>query len=380
MILADLQRGVRPRNMLAVGEFGTGKTATVRSLCQPEPAGILPPGVLVSYVNCSEENTQNRVIRTVLRTLGVEVKTGFPSDYYLQLLKEKLARVLSLVFILDEVDKLVEHKDSGYEELFYTISRSLNNVVTILLTNRISLEATLLSGLDSRVRDTFRFERIEFGDYDAAELNSILTDRCRIGMRSGTYDVGFVAIIARKAYQAGLRARGLIDLARMAGEIADSHGSERITEDHVREGFQIQLHERELDIIKRLPPPQRALLGYVLLNSPTSTAAQKWLSSQADQYGIGQSSSAYHRILKELETIGVVIKKKRGLGRGRGADMILTVTPELASIVRASLEKTTTPHPTSVSVNQIIDAQSKNPKHTPFTQTRLESVTDSEIG
>ncbi|MGA3405002.1 MAG: AAA family ATPase [Candidatus Bathyarchaeia archaeon] len=129
-ILADLERGVRPRNMLCVGDFGSGKTAVVRSICRN-----LPVGVISSYVNCSEQNTENRVIRSVLRDLGVSVKLGFPSDHYLQLFKDSVARTSSLILVLDEVDKLVERKNSDYEELFYTLSRSVSNVVVVLLTN-----------------------------------------------------------------------------------------------------------------------------------------------------------------------------------------------------------------------------------------------------
>ena len=146
-ILVDLQKGVRPRNMLCVGDFGTGKTAVVRSMCRGPPTGVLPVGVAAVYVNCSEQNTQNRIIRCVLRDLGVPVKLGFPSDHYLQLFKESVADIATLILILDEVDKLLERKDSGHEELFYTLSRSVNNVVVVLLTNRMSLETTLLSSV-----------------------------------------------------------------------------------------------------------------------------------------------------------------------------------------------------------------------------------------
>jgi len=44
--------------------------------------------------------------------------------------------------------------------------------------------------------------------------------------------------------------------------------------------------------------------------------------------------SAY---VRELETIGVVVKEKRGLGRGRGVVMTVSVPSELVSIVSKSL-------------------------------------------
>jgi hypothetical protein len=80
----------------------------------------------------------------------------------------------------------------------------------------LSLETTLLSSLDSRVKDTFRFERVELGDYDASELGSILSDRCRVGLKDTAYDLGIVAMIARLAYERGLRVRGVYSNAGLS--------------------------------------------------------------------------------------------------------------------------------------------------------------------
>ncbi|MFI5449047.1 MAG: Cdc6/Cdc18 family protein [Candidatus Bathyarchaeia archaeon] len=354
-ILADLDRGVRPRHMLGVGDFGTGKTAVVRSICRN-----LPPGVSVSYVNCSEQNTENRVIRNVLRDLNVPVKLGFPSDHYLQLFKESVGGISSLILIMDEVDKLIERKDSNYEELFYTLGRSVTNVVVILLTNRVSLETTLLSNLDSRVRDTFRLERIEFGDYDALELGSILTDRCRIGLNDNSYDAGIIASIARIAFKQGMRARGIIDLTRKAGEIAESHGHETITFEDVRVAEMESSQDREMEIIHRLPPPHRVILAYVFVNSPKSNAAYDWFRTYASEHGFGQSPVTFHGYVKELETMGLMRKEKHGRGRGRGVEMRLIIPQELLNTVENSfnVDKRSSPHaekyhthPTSEYVN-----------------------------
>ncbi len=350
-ILADLERGVRPRNVLCVGDFGTGKTAVVRSICRGSPAGSLRDGVAALYVNCSEENTQNRIIRSVLRDLGAPVKPGFPTDYYLRTFKELVGQKTSLILILDEVDKLVERKGSEYEELFYTLSRSLTNVVIILLTNRASLETTLLSSLDSRVRDTFRFERVEFGDYDVSELSSILSDRCRIGLKDNAYDPGIVDLIAGIAYKRGLRARGLIDLTRKAAETAEYNGHETITYDDVQKAALESSHDREMEIIRRLPPAHRAILGYILVESPRSKTANEGFRMLAARLGFGQSPVTIHGYINDLETMGLTTKEKRGLGRGKGVEMRLIVPPELVNIVAKSLG-VDPPHPISEYVNR----------------------------
>ena len=42
--------------------------------------------------------------------------------------------------------------------------------------------------------------------------------------------------------------------------------------------------------------------------------------------------------IKELDTMGLIDKEKRGHGRGKGADMRLTIKPELKTTVAKSLE------------------------------------------
>jgi len=61
--------------------------------------------------------------------------------------------------------------------------------------------------------------------------------------------------------------------------------------------------------------------------------------------------SAY---VRELETIGVVVKEKRGLGRGRGVVMTVSVPSELVSIVSKSLANAEeTPSPPTIDVTTI---------------------------
>jgi len=349
-ILGDLNSGVRARNILCMGDFGTGKTAVVRSVCRD-----LPSTCKVVYVNCAEENTQSRIVRAILRQLGAPVKPGFPKDYYLQLLKDYVARHQYVILILDEVDKFVEKKDAESDGLFYTLSRSVNNVVAILLTNRVSFEAGLFASLDARVKDTFRFERVEFGDYCAPELSDILADRCRVGLNPETYDRAIIAMMAGISYRRGLRARGIIDLARKAAEIAEAKGHRRIEEEDARQASSELSHERELEVVQRLPPIHRAILAKALLDSPTGSTAYEWYRKIAPEYAVGSSLTTFHTYLRELETLGLLMKTKHGRGRGKGLEMRLTIPHEIANVVAKSLQADpnswlTTSHPTAENV------------------------------
>jgi cell division control protein 6 len=335
-ILADFQRNAKPRNILCLGGLGTGKTAALRSICR-EP----PKGVKAVFVNCAETNTQTRIFRAVLEQLGVTVKTGFPGDYYLGLFKAALPPRLILVF--DEVDRLIQHRESEYEELFYTLMRTVDpkEVVLIMLTNKFNLETFLLHELDPKVRDTLPFERIEFPDYMASELNDIISARAEIGFNSSAYDSGTMAQIARIVYERGLRARGLIDLGRKAGEMAESKQHEKITEEDINTASIELLHGRSLEVINRLPPNLRAILAIILLKSPIIEEAYSQFKKTA--LGKDVTKNVFYGYLKELETFGLVEKKTISRGYGRGVMVRLSVADELRSMVADSLADTTTP-------------------------------------
>jgi cell division control protein 6 len=335
-ILGDFQRNAKPRNILCIGDLGTGKTVALRSICRNPPAGVK-----AVFVNCAEMNTQTRIFRAVLERLGVTVKTGFPGDHYLGLFKAALPS--RLILVLDEVDKLIEHRGSEYEDLLYVLMRTVDpkEVVLIMLTNKFSFEMFLTRELDSKVKDTLPFERVEFPDYIASELNDIITARAQVGLKPSAYDSGTMAQISRIVYERGLRARGLIDLCRKAGELAESKAHDKISEEDVSVASVELIHGRGLEVISRLPPYLRAILGYVLVKSPTVEDAYDAFKKTMLAHDV--TKGMFYGYLKELEVFGVLEKKKISLGYGKGVIVKLNVPSELTNIVYNSLKDTATP-------------------------------------
>lgn len=350
-ILADIEKGSTPDNILASGAYGSGKTLVVKATCK-----TLPEGCVFIYVNCSKEYTRLRIIREALHQLGVTTaETGFPGDYYERRFEQAISEHKFVILALDEVDKFTERKDNESFELFYMLSRLVGNVTVILLTNRATFETNFTNNMDARVRDTFRWTRIEFPDYYPNQLAEIVEDRGRVGLKPTSYDHGICAFVAALAYNQAGRARGALALMRKAAELAEIHSHSKIEESDVKEAA-VQLKEKQgQEIIRRLPPIERKILGYVLLNKPNGAAAYKWFMEIAAEYGVGTGLTTFYDYLNKLETVGLIEKEKHGRGRAKGLAMQLHVPPQILDEVRLSLETETepdTPLPSTVNVTQ----------------------------
>jgi cell division control protein 6 len=333
-ILADAERGSRPDNILTTGAFGSGKTLVVKAICS-----TLPADCVFVYVNCSKENTRLRIIRAVLQQLGVSTpETGYPGDYYERRFEEAISQRRFVILALDEVDRFTERKDSESFELFYMLSRLVSNVTVVLLTNRATFETDFADSMDARVRDTFRWIRIEFPDYYSDQLTEIVEDRCRVGLKPGSYADGICNLVAALAYTQGGRARGALALMRKAAQLAEDHGHSKVEESDVRDAAK-QLKERQgQEIIRRLPLIERKILAYVLINSPTGVATYHWFLEIAREHGVGTGLTTFYEYLNRLETVGLIEKEKHGRGRAKGLAMILHVPSQIEDEVRLSLE------------------------------------------
>ena len=62
---------------------------------------------------------------------------------------------------------------------------------------------------------------VSFSDYTEDELFGILLDRAKIGFEEGTYTEDALDYIAHLSFINGWRARGIINIARDAAELAD---------------------------------------------------------------------------------------------------------------------------------------------------------------
>jgi len=165
--LLRYQKTSIPNHLLIFGSRGSGKTLSVRYLEKL----FRDRGLLVLYANCRSHNTSFKVLAHLV---GVR-----PRGTSLEELWERFTADHGgpAVLVLDEVDLLSE-KDRN-KDILYLVSRSHQNYMALLLSN----SPKFLSSVDESIRSTLQPEVIHFRNYSAPEIEAILKERARLGLR-----------------------------------------------------------------------------------------------------------------------------------------------------------------------------------------------------
>lgn len=167
-LLRYQQTGIA-NNVLILGSRGSGKSVLARYLMN---LMAKQRQLDFTYANCRQHNTSFKILASLL---GVRPR-GCSLDELWQ--RFTSANTGKTVFILDEID-LMSDKDR-HKDILYLLSRSANNYMAILLSNN----PKFTNCLDSSTMSTLQPEIIHFSSYDALEMEKILTERARAGLKS----------------------------------------------------------------------------------------------------------------------------------------------------------------------------------------------------
>ncbi len=355
-LLQDAYRDIKPHNCLLIGDYGTGKTLVAKTVTDKfrQEAQTANIKIKTHYINCSDNDTHTQIIRGILHQVdSAKGRSGFPTDQYQLWLKDYAEQQNYVILLLDEIDKVVFNEESGCERLFYFLTRTLENVSLIMITNKMGLSTYVQDNLDSRVLDTLRFQIIPFPDYGLCELSQILKDRCEPGLNPAAWNMDVVMKISEYSHQNGLRARGLVDVTRTAGELADRSGANFLREDLITRALEQVVNTQGENILEGLDPAGRVILYIVwAAHGPidADTVYDKWFSAIADR-GIATSRRMFCRHIKHLADLDLLLSSIRGKGRGQGLIQHLQLHPNTTEVVNrffTTLQET--PHPTITNV------------------------------
>ncbi len=354
-ILAAPLRGETPSNILIYGKPGTGKTATVKHVLRELEEATKQSNFEVKsvYINCEITNTHYRLLakladvfleelkkergKEALRALGLPERvprTGWPIDeVYRSFIKAFDREKHMCVIVLDEVDRLVRRTgDDSLYALTRINSDLVNAKVSII---GISNDLNFLEFLDGRVRSSLGQEELVFSPYNANQLRDILAERARMSFVEGVLDPAVIPLCAAYAAREHGDARRALDLFRVAGEIAEAEGAEKVMPAHVRKAREQIEADQTVEVLQTLPLQSKIVLYTVaVLAQRFSRALQS--GEVYDSYRqvceqLGEHPLTRRRVsdlISELDTLGVLSARIVNRGRyGRTKEIRLEVDP-----------------------------------------------------
>jgi len=353
-VLSTALRGETPSNMFIYGQTGTGKTAVAKYIgreiekINKRDSG-LDQKVTHIYINCKIVNTTYGVLANIGNSFiknwdkDLIPFTGWPTEKVYDQLKQRIDQEngVAIVF-LDEVDQLFYN--SGDDVLYYlsTMNTDLSEAKVSIIGISNDLRFTEL--LNPKVRSRLGEERITFKPYKASQLFDILADRAENSLRPGSWDSGVINLCAALAAEENGDARKAIDLLRIAAEITNREGDERIEEEHVRKAT-VQI-ERDVvaEVISDLPLQQKLVLLAITLEDLTSGEklitgevyrTYNYLARRLNMNVLTQRSIS--GMISELDMLGIITAKLISKGRyGRTKEIELAIDPNLVKNVLRS--------------------------------------------
>jgi len=323
-ILAPALLGNLCSNVFIYGKTGTGKTAVIKYVLKKLTikAVSLNSPVKTCYVNCRLAGTEYRILSSLCNSISISIPfTGLALGEVFDRFKNGLNKnKILLIIVLDEIDVLV--KERG-DSLLYELTRINEDLTTSKVTIiGISNDLRFKECLDPRVLSTLSEEEIVFRPYNADELKDILLERAKIAFYEGVLTDGALNLCAALAAAEHGDARRALDLLRVAGEIAEREGAEKITEEHVQKAEKRIEHDRISEAIKNLPTHSKLVLLSVYLL--TKAGSRQSITGDiyhvyhevCEKYGISPlTQRRVSSLINELDVIGLLNSRVISLGR-----------------------------------------------------------------
>lgn len=343
-ILVTALRGDRPSNVLIFGKTGTGKTASVKYLGKEiRKADSEFNRVSYLYMNCEVVDTQYGVLQNIGNMFIEDFNdripfTGWSTERVYNILREKIDETNRVVIlVLDEIDKLVYK--SG-DDVLYHLSRindDLQNAKVSLI--GISNDLKFTEFLDPRVKSRLGEEKMVFPPYNAEQLKDILNQRSNIAFYQGVIDPSVAPLCSALAAQEHGDARRALDLLRVAAEIAERNGDDKVTEAHVYKAKNKIELDCVTEAIRTLPTQSKLVLMSIILNEEKGegrlTTGDVYETYRDLSHIVGVTVLTQRRItdlISELDMLGIIHARVKSFGRGGRTKEIESSVPRVETM------------------------------------------------
>lgn len=237
-ILAPVLRLEKPSNLFIYGLTGTGKTLTVQYIKNQllSKAKEQKIEIIMPYINCKLRkvaDTEYRILTELIKKLGGKIpSTGLPTDQVYRTLIELIDNKKQiLVIILDEIDQAVKKMGDEFLYNFTRLNTELTKTQIAII--GISNDLKFLDTLDPRVKSSLSEEEILFPTYNAIQIQDILRERVLEAFKEKVVAEGVIEKCAALAIRDHGDARKALDILRIAGELVEREGKEKVTLEYV---------------------------------------------------------------------------------------------------------------------------------------------------
>jgi len=342
-ILAPSLRGEKTSNLFVYGQTGTGKTLSVQFVRDEllKRSKDSDKILKIEYINCKLKkvaDTEYRILAELVKKLGGEVPaTGIPTGQVYNKFIELLEKENQLIIIiLDEIDQAVKKISDNFLYNLTRLNSELSKTQIGLV--GISNDLNFLDSLDPRVRSSLSEEEIVFPPYNALQLQEILNKRAEIAFRKNVMEEGVIAKCAAYAAREHGDARRALDLLRIAGELAEREGKEKVTLKHVDVANDKMDRDKLLDSIQ-CAPKQLQLVLYSIINLSENKNSEKIFTG--DIYNLYQQFCQKTRteiltqrrvsdLIAEADMMGIINASVISKGRhGRTREITPLIPPQI---------------------------------------------------
>lgn len=338
--LLPILKHSRPSNLLVYGKPGIGKTLVVKKVLNKIQDRVEKSKfpIKLIYSNSKEETTLYGLLVSFGRQLGMTDKelpgTGLAiSEVFKRILNNIDESTINVIFVIDEIDYLAQLVSKTGKDILYQLTRANERLKQGSLTLvGISNDLTFKEKLDPRVISSLGEEEIIFTNYDRDQIYKILEERVNEAFIPNSVDESALNLCADLAAAEHGDARRAIDLIRVAGEIAERHQSDKVTQDHVREAS-LKIEENKEETSLKSYPLHEKLVILAIMKAGGSSTGEIYSSYKGLCKIVGKDELTQRRItqmLSEIELSGIITGRLIHQGiHGRTKKYKLTISSEM---------------------------------------------------